>query len=204
MKIAGEFVEVAHVPRDETGTKVEAEEQPAREVTPTPVEANAGSSALAPGEAAPVGTMRGSIVVETTAGDMAQDTATRCDLCDHFRHDDWLKHLAAIADTKEGQRQIDKLRGTLLGYALDTTDEDGVVHRREIEPEDLLRINMAIRDDFGICVAFTESTGMVTACAHYGGCPADDPRFKMRDRSAQRIASAGYDRILRLAQGRKE
>jgi hypothetical protein len=182
-------------PIDAEGNKLEPEEQAATEVIPMPVDVTHADHPVKPGAEAPVGALRGMVGIESTAGEVAQSTATRCELCSHWRHDDWLRHLAAIEDTREGQGQINALRGELLGQGDLSAG---------IDEHDMTRVNLAIKREFGICVAFTESEGMVVAAPFYGGCPADDVRFKTRDREAQTIASAGYDKILRLAQGRND
>lgn len=200
MKTDGsELLKVDSTPVDALGNKLEPEERIAVEVMPLPVDLTLANHAVRPGTEPAIGTMRGAVETESTAGDVAINTATRCELCEHWRHEDWTRHLAAIEDTREGEKQIERLRGELLGRAVGDIED-----RRAIEPEDFIRVNFSIKREFGICAAFTESTGMVTASPFYGGCPLDDSRFKMRDRESKRLASTGYDKILRLAQGQIE
>lgn len=199
MKMGETKLRIDVVSHDDTGTRVEPEEQPATEITAIPVDVGLADHAAKPGEVPNVASLRGSMNIESTAGEVAQDVSTRCELCEHWRQDDWTKHLDSIADTHEGRQQLDKLRGTLLGYGYTTGGENPI----DIDDHDLAAVNIIIRRQFGICAAFTESEGIIVGAAYHGGCPANDPRFKMRDRSAARVASAGYDRILRLAQGKE-
>ena len=196
MKVGGEFLRIDASPTDEAGTKLEPEEKTAIEAITLPIDVTIADHAVKPGSQAPSGAIHGLVGSESTAGEVAQNTATRCELCEHWRQADWIRHLRAIEDTPEGSAQIDMLRGELLGRA-----SDGVV---SIDEDDLIRVNVAIRREFGICAAFTESTGIVTASPYYGGCPMDDTRFKVRDMESKRIASDGYDKILRMAQGRNK
>jgi len=191
----GELLRVIPATRDDAGTPLEPEERPATEAFSMPVEVNISSEAVAPGSGAAAGRLRGMVGVDTTAGEVAQAAATRCELCEHWRRDAYLKHLAAIADTIAGQKQLDAMRGELLGRKSGSLS---------VTTEDLLSVNASIQYDFGICAAFTESERIPVAAAFYGGCPENDQRFKSRSRSDQRAGSAAFDAVMRLAQGRKE
>lgn len=199
METRGEFVRVIPVERDAAGEKLEPEERPATEATAMPIEVTVGSQAVAPGQGQAAGSLSGLVGIESTAGDVAQSVATRCELCAYFNREAYQRHITALAETIEGQKQIDRMRGELLGVQY--RDEDGAF---SIEAEDLLAVNHAIKRDFGLCEAFTESEGMPVAAAFYGGCPQDDQRFKPKDRSEQKRASEGFDKIMRMAQGRRE
>jgi len=193
MKTGGEMISVDPTPIDETGAKLEPEERIATEAVVVPIDVTIADHPVKPGDAPPVGSISGMVGRETTAGEVAQSTATRCELCAYWRHADWINHLREIEGTREGDAQILALAGELLGQR-DLSNG--------IDDHDLVAVLFAIRREFGICAAFTESDGMVVASPFYGGCPIDDVRFKIRDREAQTIASAGYDQILRLAQGK--
>lgn len=193
MKVDQEGIRIDPTPVAADGSKLEPEERGAVEVFTTPVEINVNDRVTRPGEIPAAGQMRGFVGNDSTAGEVAQDVATRCEFCRYWWKDHWQRHLASIADTVKGQKEIDALRGELLGRQ-DTMS---------VTPGDLIAVNKAIRDDFGICEAFTESKGMPILSPFYGGCPADDSHFKTRDVSAERQASSRYDTIMRLAQGRK-
>lgn len=205
MKITGETIRIDSSPVAADGSKLEPEERTAIEIESAPVDAKVGTG---PTDGTMVGQMKGSIVRASDAIDVARDAATRCDLCEHWRRADYVRHLDAISTTHEGQQQIERLRGMLLGLRKptenpdDDLDSDVISTAHSIDAGDLLAVNIAIRNDFAICAAFTESTGAVTITPSYGGCPETDPRFKARDRATKIEASSRYDSILRLAQGR--
>lgn len=200
--LGGERINVDSTPVDEHGNKLEPEERIAIETLPMPVEVTHADHAVRPGSGPAFGEMRSIVGIESTAGDVAMSTATRCELCAHWRHDDWTRHLSSIEGTRDGQRTIEMLRGELLGRAIDSgaLDDEGI----DIDSHDVAAVDLTIRREFGICAVFTETCGDVVASPFYGGCPADDVRFKTRDREAQAIASKGYDTILRLAQGKRD
>lgn len=191
----GEMLKVDPTAIDAEGNKLEPEERTATEVIPMPIDVTHADHAVRPGAMDTVGAMRGVVGIESTAGDVAMSTATRCELCAHWRQIDWVRHLTAIDGTRDGIAQINALRGELLGR------ED---LSEGIDEHDLTRVNLAIHREFAICAAFTESEGQVCVSPFYSGCPEADIRFKVRDREAQQLASAGYDRILRIAEGRHE
>lgn len=211
MKITGEGIKIDPTPVDEGGSKIEPEERSAIEAMQVPVETHLSDHAVKPGEAVADGSMRGVIGHERGAGEVAQDVSTRCNLCEHWRREDYVRHLERLAETKDGQDQISKLRGMLLGLATpsqaedeDAPESDTITTTGSIDPNDLIAVNIAIRNEFAICAAFTESMGQPTITPYYGGCPLDDARFKVRDRTTKVVASSRYDAIMRLAQGRKE
>lgn len=210
MRVTGEGIKVDPTAVAPDGTKLEPEERSAIEAFQTPVETHLSDHAVIPGSAPTDGAMRGVFGNEKPAGEMAQDMATRCALCQHWRQDDYQRHLVSISDTRDGQEQIERLRGMLLGLRKPNENPDDdlasevISTAKSIDPHDLIAVNIAIKNDFGICAAFTESLGMVSISPYYGGCPEGDARFKVRDRGTRIVASARYDQVLRLAQGRKE
>lgn len=206
MKVTGEGIKVDPTALAADGSKLEPEEKPAIEAIETPVETKGNDDQSTVG----AGVMRGVIGEARPAGEMAQDIATRCALCENWRQEDYQRHLVTIADTKEGQIEIEHLRGMLLGLRKpnepgdDDLASEVISTAKSISADDLLAVNHAIRNDFGICASFTETTGEIAVTPYYGGCPESDPRFKVRDRASRCAASARYDTVLRLAQGRKE
>jgi hypothetical protein len=200
MKTGKTSLRVASIPVDANGNKVEPEEQPTQEITSVPVDVNVADHPVAPGEAPTQGSIGGIVNIESTAGDVARDVSTRCELCEHWRHEDWQKHLSMISDTVSGQAEIEKMRGELLGVI--ARDSNGKI--RPIDHHDLSAVNRTIQREFGICALRTEVERDIVATPFYGGCPVDDSFFRMRDRDSRRLASAGYDHVMRLAQGRKE
>lgn len=196
MKTANEQIRVDPTACNADGSKLEPEEMPAIESFTTPVEVNLANAPVKPGTGTPQGSMRGLVGDVAPAIEFAVDVATRCELCAHWRREDYADHLAALAQTPKGMREINALRGELLGRA---TGE-----ALSIDQKTLREIDAAIQGDFAICAVFTEEAGHVAVTPAYGGCPVDDPRFKARDRAAVVQGSKRYDAILRLAQGRME
>lgn len=196
MRTANEEIRVDPTARAADGSHLEPEEMPAIESFTTPVEVNLANAPVRPGSQGAQGSMRGLVGDVAPAIEFAVDVATRCELCAHWRGEDYAKHLAALAQTPKGLREINALRGELLGRAKGEA--------LAVDQATMREIDATIARDFAICAAFTEETGHVAITPSYGGCPTDDPRFKARDRAAQSRGSRRYDAILRLAQGRME
>jgi hypothetical protein len=87
-----DYMAVAHVERDETGTKVEPEQQPAQVRGSIPVVVNLGVAN--PDGGAPIITkadlahgISANYTRDTTAGELAEEQITRCTLCRFFDRD---------------------------------------------------------------------------------------------------------------------
>jgi hypothetical protein len=193
MKIVGEQIIVGSGAREADGTKVEPEEQIATEVVYTPVTIALGDNAIHGRKVVEERVTR--IGSETSAIELALAQSTRCELCQHFRNQDWLALKKKMSDPSnhEGRTILNKLRAELLAVDDTTTFE-----YRTIDHD----VEHAI-GELGVCAAWTEERREPCITVPYGGCPAERVLFTPRDQRAEKVSTLAYDSILRAAQGRK-
>lgn len=193
MKILGEQITVHAGGRDEKGDRLEPEDQTAVETVLAPVEIAIGNHAVHGRQV--VGEKIARIGRETSAIELAMAQSTRCELCAHFRNQDWLalKKRLDMPNNVEGLAILNALRAELLASTDTTTFE-----YREIDHD----VEHAL-GEMGVCSAWTEEKRELCITVPYGGCPAEHVLFTPKDQQAERTATKAYDAILRAAQGRK-
>lgn len=193
MKIVGEQITVHSGERDEKGTRLEPEDQTAVETVLAPIEIAIGNHAVHGRQV--VGEKIARIGRETSAIELAMAQSTRCELCQHFRNQDWLalKKRLDMPNNVEGLAILNKLRAELLASTDTTTFE-----YRQIDHD----VEHAL-GELGVCAAWTEEKREPCITVPYGGCPADRVLFTPKDAQTERTSTKAYDTILRAAQGRK-
>ena len=188
------------------GTGIEPEEAPARRVQSLPleitlaprlpdVELRHGRPALNFPGALTVLRKTAPVTSEMTAGEVAGLLRERCARCVNFRNDLWIatKRVWENAPITNARRQGLVAMVNQLARAVN----DGLP-----SIEDLARANYDL-GGWGVCAALSEERKDLVVVHPEACCPDGIDYYRDRDLPMKREASAAFDCIMRMAQGRK-
>lgn len=209
MKIKSEFFEIAKDARDESGAKLEPEQQPALIVQN--VEGGAGARV----QGAEVGSIPLQIARATTAGELAEQRARLCHNCKHWNRTAWNK---LIKDAANGVGQPEEIHGVnMMRSALLQTDNAVLSDQFESEEGDL-DVEQALHA-MGICGPLTEHerahdpefgpkelvVTFPTACCPMEHVTPTQPNgfYVARDREARENAGADKDAVMLATLGKE-
>ena len=188
------------------GGGLEPEEAPVRRVQSLPltvnlaptlpeVELRAGRPALRFDGATPALKTAAPVTTEMPAGEVAKLLRARCARCIHFRNEDWKGVKKAWFSAPPGSERKIGLTKMIIQLARSVLD-------RPPEVGDLIKASRDM-EHWGLCTALTEERSDLVIVHPEACCPEGIDYYQDRDRVAAKEASAAYDRILRMAQGRK-
>ena len=184
------------------GSGVEPEEAPARRIQSLPlavnlapslpeVEMRGGRPALRfPGEVPALKT-NVPVTSEMTAGEAAAFFQRKCSRCVHFQNEEWKRTKKIWESSPSGSERRNGITKMVIKFATDSLD-------RPPGPADFLHASR-LMNTWGVCAARTEEVSDLVIAHPEAQCDY----FQDRDRAAKREGFAVYDKILRLAQGRK-
>lgn len=220
MKLKSEFFEIAKDARDESGAKLEPEQQPALVVQNIEGGA-AATTGAATGNAQQVGSIPLQVAHATTAGDLAAARARQCHNCRHFNRTAWNGLIRGAAEGVGDPADIETVNQ--VRAALLQTDNATLVDNFEAEDEGL-DVERALHA-MGICMPLTEVERATdpafgpkelvvvfpAACCPptsekgYPIITPDKPNglFVARDREAMRNAGADKDAVMLAAAGKE-
>ena len=206
MEIKSDSLNISTADRNEKGTQIDPEERPAERVLgiDVPITLSNGQtvSAYTHGEVADK--KDGTVNINGTAIEFAEGYRGRCRLCKHFDNPQFRrwKHDVQLSTDKDRRGVLDFLRSKLLsdGYAAVIDSHQG--------PDGDLDVEHALME-FGFCRVLSHAYNDMFIVWPDAGCPTEDPTgkpidpapFSPRDSDAQREGDAGYDSILKAAQG---
>lgn len=204
-------VVVWHGERTEEGDVIEPEEQLAEVVQPIKTVVTIGNRAMAQDvdlASLPEAVQRaaqqqqGHIAHQTTASELALSTIHRCTNCIHFDQGGWLKIVKEVngSGDKVRQGELNSIRGMIAeNMNVQLIESSALDQGGDIDLEHALK-------SLGICRALTEHDHETVIVSPISSCPDDRPFFfQPKSGNAQKKAAhAGYDWILRRAQGRKQ
>lgn len=187
MKIEGEKIEIAHVPYDDKGDKLEPEQQPARRLLYSPVDTKFDGGTDTGHQ------MSTFISVEMTAEELAQGIAKPCRACRHFNKKAALEWYNRAQQTPAG---IEILRQ----FAAEHPNLD------ELGPERAFGI-------MGVCNPMSELARETMLVHPDSTCPETvrdwdgqackfGSHFVPDDRTEEKNSSTVKDQIMRKAEGR--
>lgn len=194
MKKLGDRLEIGHGIRAEDGTRLEPEEQPVKRTLDSTASVDAGAVGKA------IEAERGSalalplaVTVEMTAAEAAEALSQRCGLCEHWRPDEFQRDIPRM-----DRRDLDRMRADCL----DLDPKLALTERQRQVADPLLSV-------LGKCMALSAVCAPEPIYCHpEATCPANLPDgtptpllFKPRAKATEVQIR---DRMLRLAQGRKE
>lgn len=198
MKIKADLLRVRSLPYDDKGNKIEPEQQPVQRIFKT--ESDAG---LQGGPT--VGKIATDIIYETNVGAMAGAMRNPCFSCKHFDRRAWRQLLARWNDplTPIAERQeLNGVRAALLGT------KNAKIQEKHVSQEGDMDVEHAL-STLGICHAFTELNSNVlivypTATCPETVCGPTQPNgfYVAKDRDSEKMGSAVFDRVMRLATGK--
>lgn len=186
MEIKRDTLAIGGLIADERGDKVEPEQQPV--VRALEVEASVGGSS-----GGVLGTLPGVIQVAQPAGVFADDLRHKCIGCAHFDRRGFAVLKKRMEGTKEGFRQLNVLRASLLESGNASVAE---LHEDEAGDRDV----EGALSMMGLCRALGEIMRDDVAVHPLANCPEGANYFQARDSAADKAGSAAYDSIMRLAQ----
>ncbi|MFZ2152135.1 MAG: hypothetical protein WAV09_03445 [Minisyncoccia bacterium] len=211
MKIRSDMLKISSGALNIKGEKLEPEEQIARRevVMEAPVKLGNGAAG-----GRQVGVIPSKIVTEQSAGVQAVAMRSLCGNCVHFANEKWIKDLAA-ADAPdspiEKRRAVNQIRAAILQTQSPAISDASTGQDNDLDIEHALRT-------LGYCKAlyvFLRNTGKndqeaVTLVHPSSTCPEDvrkelppDGFFEFASPEAKKIANANYDRVMKMAQGKK-
>ena len=188
------------------GTGLEPEEAPARRVQELPleislapalpdVEMRHGRPALNFPGAIPIVKKAMPVTSEMTAGEVAQLLRERCARCVNFRNDLWqsTKRVWEGAPLENSRRLgLTKMVVQLARTTCETTPTE----------LDYARANRDL-EGWGVCSALSEERKDLVIVHPEACCPDGIDYYRDRDLPMKREASAAFDSIMRLAQGKR-
>lgn len=200
LRIKADLLKVRSVPFDEGGQKVEPEQQPAARIMVVdggaPVDMNRTGKH--------VGSIPAQIIAETTAGEVANTMRSKCFQCKNFNMAAWkkLRLLWGNSSDPDVFQKLNRVR-----YALLTTQNPEVARRSEGIDGDF-DAEHAI-SQLGICEPLSEINRDPVIVSPISTCPdevctKDAPRglFVPKDKEHERLGSAAFDQIMRMAEGK--
>lgn len=200
LRIKADLLKVRSVPYDEGGQKVEPEQQPAARVMV--LEGGAPVNMSRTNEN--VGSIPATIIAETTAGEVANTMRSKCFQCKHSNTAAWkkLRLLWGNSSDPETFQKLNRVR-----YALLTTQNPEIARRSEGMDGDF-DAEHAI-SQLAICEPLSEINRDPVIVSPISTCPdevctKDNPRglFVPKDKEMERLGSAAFDQIMRMAEGK--
>jgi len=183
----------------------EPEEAPARRVQWTSLDVNlapqlpdvvsrSGRPALEFPGATHVARSMSPVTSEMQAGEAATLLRARCARCVNFRGDVWTETMRvwrAVPFTNARRRGLADMIKHLAGACVDGTPSTYDLKRAAIDLA-----------SWGVCEALTEERKDLIVVHPDACCPDGVAYYQDRDRDSRKEASAVFDRIMRMAQGR--
>ena len=199
MKVKSDQILIDTATNNPDGSPREPEEAPAARVILTDAEVSNGASAETPS-----GSIPASIVLESTAGEMATGFRYTCMNCKHFNAHAWSRlHQAwrmAPNDSIDAQ-QLNAIRAGLL------TTQNADLASLHNDGQNYLDVEGAVQA-LGVCEPLSEIDGDIIIVHPLGGCPEmvrspmkPQGLFDARDLDAEKRGSAVFDGLMRKAQG---
>jgi hypothetical protein len=192
MDIKDTKIEVASLPFNERGEKLEPEEQPAK---------------LTQSGSAPValaGTLTGSMPISIeqhlSAGALAATVRDPCGTCKHFDRTAWHKHVRFLGSSYNGKQMLNNIMAELIATQNVSVQD---LHRSPIDND--FDTQHAV-NSMGVCRVLSEVHNDLVAVHPLGVCPpemrsAPMPRgfYVPVDKDTERAGSAAFDKIMEMA-----
>jgi hypothetical protein len=181
------------------GSKVEPEAQPMQRALVTDFSASSQQGTA-------LGQMKGEIVYDTTAGEMAQAMRRPCFTCKSFDKRAWKKLFLYWNDPlspMHEREQLNGVRAAILG-----TNNAKIVEKSQGSDGDM-DVEHAL-SLLGICRPLTEIHSAPVIVYPTGGCPPEvcnstQPHglYEPKAKEDERLGSQVFDNVMRLAQGKR-
>lgn len=192
MDIKDQTVQVAALPFDEHGNKLEPEQQPAK-VT------QSGAAPLVHG-GENKGALPISIEQHLTAGALAATIRDPCGSCKHFDRTAWLKYVKFLQSTYDGRNVLNNVMANLIDTQNMSVQD---LHRSPIDGD--FDTTHAV-NSLAACRILSEIEKDVVAVHPLGVCPpelrsVDRPRgmYVAVDKDTERAGSAAFDTVMKAA-----
>ncbi len=197
MEIKDDFIQIASTAIDADGNKLEPEEQPARRVLITDTQAKDQHGNV-------LGAMDTSIVLESTAGEIAEGFRSFCSQCKHFDPDAWAKIRRAWSNPLHPEHKaLNFIRSGLLQTRNAQLRDMHAGQDGDIDLEHAVAL-------LGICHPLTEIKNDVIIVHPLSCCPDEvkgpsspDGLFEDKSKDAEKRGSAAFDLLMRKAQGKE-
>jgi len=205
MDVKGERIVVSTNDRDDQGKQIDPEERPlehTREVS-IPLSLSNGQTVEQYTKGQASGGLAGSVAGVISAGEFATAARHRCRFCANYDKAAFKKWKADVEASQEPSRMraLNDLRAKIVG-----TTAPQVINKHS-DPQGELDVEHAL-NEFGICKPLSEILKDMVFVWPDAGCPATYPnglpfedKFKPRSTDAAKAGAAGYDAILKAAQG---
>lgn len=212
MKVDSQEIRIVPATEDVAGNKLEPEQRPG-EIhygMTVPLTLGHGPTQVVEQSGPPL-MVRGSAVVEITAGDIADAFRKRCSECKFFDRNAWRKlYKEWKVGTYEEQQMLNQMRA-----AAEQVDDDAF-RTKHMDPEQGEIDTDHVLADMGLCHTLTDYWSSMLKSDEPRiftpecGCPdmfGPDGTylgflFQARDVSAERRGSKAYDKVMAMAQGR--
>lgn len=199
LKIKADVLRIRNSALNAKGEKLEPEQQPAQRVLVTEFDASMQGGPKK-------GAIKGEVVYESTAGQLAAAIRNPCWSCSHFDKVAWKRLHSAWGDPTapiDSRKQLNGIRAALLETSNAQIIEKSQTQEGDMDVEHAMGL-------LGICRPLTEIDGNPVIVSPKGGCPDSvctpsqpDGFFRPKDRAVERSNASNYDTILNLARGKK-
>ena len=198
MKIKNDMIKIQTAAMDAQGNKLEPEAQPAARVISTDANVN-GTNQKA------LGALNSEIVLQTTAGEIANGVRRQCFQCKHFDTDAFRQYRrnCEVSPHMDKRREINAIRAALLETQNVRIAERHVDKDGEMDAEHALQF-------LGICHPLTEIHSDAVVVYPIGTCPDEvctpsqpNGLFTPKSSEADRQSAKSFDEIMLRAAGKK-
>ena len=187
----GEKIEIGHGARDESGTRLEPEEQYVKHSILTDAVESSG-----------LGTLRAAIVSEMTAQEAAETFSAPCHLCTFWRPDEWQTRVRPkMESTPEGLASLNRIRAAMLS--------EGAASLPQLANNDDFHDVEHALGSAGVCMALSDLFRDDIVTMPTATCPSTGPGgerlpilFAPRHGAERRASTATRDQILHAASKR--
>lgn len=198
IEIESDVTQIASGVTDDKGQKLEPEEQPARRILGTHIDANYGQAIVGKG-------LRSSVMLYDTAQQFALEAKSECRLCKHWNKRLWKEVLDEAIASPDPLDQ--KMLFRMMGDLADSTNPQ--LQEMQANEEGEMDLYRGLRF-FGACMIQTEMhhspvfSHAVSTCQHILGPNGERvvDYFEPISHNADVQGASAYDRIMSMAQGR--
>lgn len=194
MKIDDQKLEIASLPFDEKGQKLEPEEQPAKIV-------QTGAAPIAHGGIETGSGLPITIENHLTAGALAATVRDPCGTCKHFNRTAWRSYVKRLSGSYEGRQKLNAVMAELIMQRHMDFQE---MHRSPVDGE--FDTDHAV-NSLAFCNVLTEVHAEEIVVHPLGVCPPEmrsfeRPRgsYEARDGDTEKAGAKAFDSVMRAAQ----
>lgn len=196
MEISDPKVEIASLPFDERGERIEPEAQPAKIV-------QSGNAPMTVGFGETIGSLPMRIENHLTAGALAATVRDPCGTCKYFARGAWTMIVKKLRSSYEGRQRLNSIMAELLATENISVEEMHAGADGDFDTDHAV-------NSLGLCRILSEIHADDVIVHPLGVCPPEmrsalKPRgaYVARESDYEKSGAVAYDAVLRAAEGKR-